>query len=100
MTGVQTCALPILKQENALLREKIKLTETGREALEKKIELQQQLIELQVRTIDNMNGMMNTQRDQCRALLKQARPTFFDELKKALSYTGIGVLIGAAIFAL
>jgi len=68
--------------------------------LEKKIEALDELVKSQQATIKQMDRLLTDERTRCKQAIKQARPSFFDELKKAMGYTGLGVVIGAALFAL
>jgi hypothetical protein len=87
----------IMEKENALLKE-------GNNELEKQIDLLKQVIELkdkQINVLEKTNkeydNLLKTQKDLYGEMIKNSKPSFFSKVTDALSFMGLGAIIGAIL---
>jgi len=82
--------LGLLKDSNIELQKQIDL-------LKQIIELKNQQIEVGDKTIKQYSDLLKQQEEVYKEIIKNSKSSFFEKIKDAFSYVGIGILIGVFI---
>jgi hypothetical protein len=78
----------------AIKDEQIQVLNQQREELQKIIALKDEQLSIKDGAITSLNGLVERQKDDCNAMLKESKPSFFRQILSGLGFIGAGILIG------
>lgn len=84
-------------EKTPLLEEQITLYQSANKELEYQILLLKEINILRKEQIEQYEKIVKLQKESYESIIKESRPSIWQEIFKAISYIGIGALIGATL---
>ncbi len=78
----------------AIKDEQIQVLQAQTDELKKIIQIKDEELSIKDGAITSLNGLIERQKSDCNAMLKEAKPSFFKQILSGLGFVGAGILIG------